>query len=494
MAKLRKDVAVIEQILEMRNRGEGFRSIARCLGVSRNTVKKALREEQGKNSGVVSLKNDPLTSESKKWIEALDWQKLKGEREKGATFKILHKENCPPEVGYHQFWYELKKHVPDTPAVTMRLIHKPAEKTFFDFADGIPIVDRKTGEIQTTQLLCGVLPFSSYTYGEFVFSQKQPIFMAAIERAWAFFGGVTPYVTVDNLKSGVTRAHLYDPVVNPVFVEFSNHWGFAVLPARPYRPRDKAANECGIGVIQRNFYQEVRNRNFYSLAELNQCFREYLEKLNQEIMKDHGVSRADRFELERPALKPLAKTSYEPCEWKTSKVHADCHIQLENRFYSVPFIYIGRNVGVRITARLVEVFNDERVIIAAHARLTGRERASTQDGHYPEKKVGLTRFEVKYAKSQADRIGPHTRSVIDQLLDQDYPLKYLRRVQGILRLVQSGMVRVESLEYACKQGKVFQKLTYEYIKSTATFYQINGNRPVNVAPLREAAEVHLHQQ
>jgi transposase len=105
---------------------------------------------------------------------------------------------------------------------------------------------------------------------------------------FAYFGGITPYVVVDNLKSGVYRADLYDPDVNPTYCDFANHMGFAVLPARPYKARDKGSGESHIGVVQRGFFQEVRNRVFYSLQELNKALRDYLHRLNHEVMKDYG--------------------------------------------------------------------------------------------------------------------------------------------------------------------------------------------------------------
>lgn len=488
MSTSRKGIAVIEQVLAMKSQNHGPRAISKCLGISRNTVRKILREhlETLELGGAVVPKKGH-------WSEPLNWEQIHKEYSQGITLKVLHAELSPPEINYFQFWAEYRKRRPKTPVVTMRLNHKPGEKAFFDFGDGINFVDAKTGAITSTEFLCGVLPFSSYTYGEFVLNQKQITLMGAIERAWHFFGGVTPYVTVDNLKAGVSRAHIYDPVVNPGFVDFANHCGFAVLPARPYRPRDKASNESGIGVIQRSFFQEVRNRTFYSLSELNECFRKFLDPFNRGHMKEHDSSRWERFVNEKHLLKSIPVHAYVLSEWKEAKVHADCHIQVDQRFYSVPYVYVGRSVRVRISEKLIEVFDEDRTSISTHARLSGKERVSTQDGHYPEAKVGLTRFEVKHAKSQADKIGVQTRALIDELLDQEYPLKYLRRVQGILRLAQSGLVSPAALEYACKQGRIFKKTHYEYIKSTATFYQVHGNRPVNAAPKREPAEIHLHQ-
>jgi transposase len=123
------------------------------------------------------------------------------------------------------------------------------------------------------------------------------------QRMFAYFGGVTPYLVVDNLKSGVHKADLYDPDVNPTYCDFANHMGFAVLPARPYKAKDKGSGESNIGIVQRGFFQEVRNRVFYSLAELNETWRHYLERLNHQVMKDYGVSRPQRFGEEKKQLK-----------------------------------------------------------------------------------------------------------------------------------------------------------------------------------------------
>ena len=148
-----------------------------------------------------------------------------------------------PGVSYVNFWRAFRDQVPHQASpleVTIRLHHKPGEKTQIDFCDGIPITDPLTGKTTLTQLFCGVLAFSSYAFGEFVPDQKLSTFIGVQERMFAYFGGVTPYVVVDNLKSGVHRAHLYDPDVNPTYCDFSNHMGVAVLPARPRTPRDKA--------------------------------------------------------------------------------------------------------------------------------------------------------------------------------------------------------------------------------------------------------------
>ena len=484
MARPKVSRSMEAQVLHLfHNKGFKIRRIAKTLKLSRNTVRAILRERPAEIQMPIPI-----------WAKAVDWEKVKKDFHRGCTIKVLHKE-CTSEVTYKVFWNYFRGLVPAaTESVTVRLDHKPGEKTFFDFADGIDMVDRKTGEVTTTQLFSAVLPFSSLVAGEFVLDQKQPTLIRAVEDAFYEIGGVTPYVTVDNLKSAIQRAHLYDPNVNPTFVEFANHWGFAVLPARPKKPKDKAGVEAGIGVSQRQFFNEVRERVFYSLSELNQTYREYKKRLNSDAMKDHGdLSRNERFSHEKGFLKSFPQERYEMSTWKSVKVHPDCHVQIERRFYSVPYIHIGQNLRARIKSKLVEIFSEEAEPIAVHPRLSGNDRASTQDAHYPEQKVAVARFEVKSAVNLARKIGPLTLVLVESLVAGSHPLKHLRRIQGFLRLCQSGAVKKESLEYAADQAMKFNKKTYHYVKQAALFYENGGTKPRLVAPQRTASDLYLHQ-
>jgi transposase len=474
-----------EQVLHLfHKKGFKIRQIVKALKISRNTVRTILREQST---------TEAVKAQVPDWAKAIDWEKIKHEYHRGVTIKILQKE-LAPEITYKIFWRYFRTLIPAAAeSVTIRLEHKPGEKTFFDFADGIDIVDRKTRERTKTELFSAVLPFSSLIAGEFVVDQKQPTLIRAIENAFYEIGGITPNITVDNLRSAIRRSHLYDPNVNPTFVEFANHWGFAVLPARPYHPKDKAAVEAGIGVTQRQFFNEVRDRTFYSLSELNQAYREYKKRLNAEPMKDHGdLSRNDRFSHEKQYLKDFPRERYELTTWKTVKVHPDCHVQAERRFYSVPYQYIGQTLRLRLRSKLVEIFSEDAEPIAVHPRLFGNDRASTLDMHYPEEKVAVARFEVRSAVNMAKKIGPQTAALVESLVGGNYPLKYLRRIQGILRLNQSGIVSKESLEYASDQATRFNKKTFHYVKQAALFFENGGTKPRLVTPQRTASDLYLH--
>lgn len=484
MATTRETVPMQNQILELHRQGRSERAIAKIVGKNRRTVARVIERGEAILPHV----------ETPEWTKSVDWEKVRLEASRGVQMNILAAEFAGEKISYVQFWRQFHKKYPELPTVTMRLDHKPGEKSFFDYAEGIDIVDPATGEARSTSLFCGVMAMSSYTYGEFTWTMKREELTRSMENAFRYFSGVTPYVTVDNQKAAVNQAHWYDPDVNPTFVDFANHWGFAVIPARPFRPRDKGANESGIGVIQKQFYQEVRDRTFYSLDELNFAFRKYLERLNGAVMKDWGVSRRDRFEGERLLLRPCPANNWEQSEWRRAKVHADCHVQVLKKFYSVPFKFVGREVRVRVTSKMIEVFDHDLNPLSCHARLLGRETHSTDPSHYPEEKVALTQFSVQLALRESEKIGPETLKLVTELLSGAFPLKYLRRVQGILRLHQSARVSRAGLEHAAKMGLTFGKLQFGYIQATAEYFDRSGNRPsvVRSAPRRDADDIYLH--
>ena len=482
-----------EQIKHLLENGHSIRKVAQALGVSRQTVRKFGREraeakppEEGAEDVVVA---DSLPGAV--WAQAIDWQAVRAAVSGGATIKQVHAE-WAPEVSYTRFRRMLHLRAAPAKQVAIRIVHEPGRAAQVDYCDGVMIVDRVTGEVSKTQFFCGVLPFSGYTFGEFAMSQKLPSFIESHERMWSYFGGVSQYVVVDNLKSGVKRAHRYDPDVNPTYCDFANHCGFAVLPARPYKPRDKACVEATIGAIQRGFFQEVRTRTFYSLSELNAAFREYLKRFNAVVMKDYGQSREERFLAEQKQLSPVPSLRFEIAEWCSCKVHPDCHIQVEKNFYSVPFLAVGSTVRVRKTQRLVEIFTLGHEPLAAHSRVRGTGKFSTDERHYPDEKLSIARFDIHVAQRESQRIGPSTHEVVHRLVRDKHPLRYLRRVQGILRLAKSPTLTNDAMEYACGMALKFGNLRLEYIRSCAEHYRQNGQRPVLVAPPRELGEVFLH--
>lgn len=480
-----KSQAMIKQIKELHSSGHGIRKIAQALGVARNTVKRHLKNE-------MSPENRSIKGESKKktWASSFDWETVLGEARAGVTVLQLHKEYEPP-VSYKQFCRLIHERRREKPKPACRIQHTPGEKTFIDFTDGIPITCPRTGKRSKTHLFIAVLPFSSKTFGVFVEDQSLPNFIRCHEKMWAYFGGVTPYVVIDNLKAGVKKAHIYDPDKNPTYCDYGNQTGFAVLPARPYTPRDKASVETGAGVVQKGFYQQVRNETFYSISQLNERWFVYLNVLNDTEMKDYGVSRNDRFANEKELLLPLRQGSYEIASWKTPKVHPDCCVQIDKSFYSVPFSYCGQRVRAKVTDKLIAIYSEETEHIVTHSRATRIGTVCIRDDHLPPWSLQSSRIEVKRCQELARAIGPRTEALFEQWFSSTRPLTYLRRAQGVCRLQREGLT-VEAIEYGSSQALTFERHRLAYIRDCARAFSARPKLCPSSLPTREDSTIHLH--
>ncbi len=477
-----KSRCVIDQIQKLKSGGHSIKKIAEILRVSKNTVRRYLRSEA---SQTVPIANDNPPD----WMRSIDWQGICTKRKQGYTVKQLFSD-YEPEISYNRFCTLLREALGKTTEIALRLQHVPGERVQVDFCDGILLTNPKTGKQTKTHLFVGVLPFSSYCFGVFVENQKLPTFIRAHEAMWAYFGGVAPYVVIDNLKAGVKKAHRYDPEINPTYCDYANHTGFAVLPARPYTPRDKAAVEANIGVIQRSYFQTVREKRFYSLRELNDHFRPFLKDLNEKIMPDYGVSRRQRFEVEKEKLKQRVSSPYELCEWREAKVHPDCCIQIGKAFYSVPYQHRHQIVRVKVTDHVIEVFNKDVQPIACHQRSYTVGDVVRCDAHFPDRLMQMQSFDIKKSIEKAKSIGPNTELLVDDMLSGSHPLRHLRRTQGMFRLLEVG-ISSESLEYACGQAITFRKYQLSFIKSCAQHYQLTGGRLQTCRPQRDPNSTYL---
>jgi len=250
----------------------------------------------------------------------------------------------------------------------MRQEHRYGEKAFIDYSDGLSIVDPLSGELTLTQLFLAVWGASNYTYAEATLSQTLPEWIGSHRRALEYFRCVPRVLVPDNLKSAVSKACKYEPELNPTYADMAEHYGCAVVPARPRKPRDKAKVEAGVLIAQRWILAVLRKRTFYSLAELNTAIRECLERLNTRPMRRLKKSRRELFEsMERPGALPLPAHPYEYAEWLKARVGFNYHVELEEHSYSVPFQLLHEKLDIRLTATTIEAFRKgERV--AAHAR------------------------------------------------------------------------------------------------------------------------------
>ena len=194
----------------------------------------------------------------------------------------------------------------------MRQVHRAGEKTFIDFSGKRPtLVDRRTGELRPVELFVAVLGASSFTYVEATETQQLPDWVNVHIRMVEYFGGATALWVPDQLKSAVTRPCRYEPAVNRTYEDLAAHYGAVVVPARPRKPRDKAAAEGSVLLAQRWILARLRDQTFFELGALNAALSVLLDQLNDRPMQKLGVSRRALYEqVDRPALRSLPTTRY----------------------------------------------------------------------------------------------------------------------------------------------------------------------------------------
>jgi len=194
---------------------------------------------------------------------------------------------------------------------TLRQVHSAGERLFVDFAERtVPVVEGASGAERQAEIFVAVLGASSFTYACATRSQTLPDWIGAHVRAFGYFGGVARLVVSDNLKAGITRACFHEPVVNRTYGTIAAHYGTAIVPARPYKPRDKAKVEVGVQVVQRWILARLRHQRFFPLAELSAAIAGLVDQLNDRTMRGLGTTRRALFEqFDRPALLPLPPTA-----------------------------------------------------------------------------------------------------------------------------------------------------------------------------------------
>jgi transposase len=254
-----------------------------------------------------------------------DWQHIHVElRRRGVTLALLWQEyraDEPDGYGYSRFC-ELYGEWRGGITATMRQTHAAGEKLFVDFAgDTMPVLDAITGEARAAKIFVAVLGASNYTYAQARFSEALPEWICAHVNTFAFLGGVPKAIVCDNLKAGVTAASRYEPAVNRTYQDLAAHYGTAIMPTRPRKPRDKAKVEGAVLIVERWILARLRNQRFFSLVELNAAIRALVEELNTRLMRKLGASRREFFEsIDRPALLPLPAEPYQYAEWRHARV------------------------------------------------------------------------------------------------------------------------------------------------------------------------------
>ncbi|CUB06686.1 hypothetical protein Ga0061065_1219 [Marinomonas fungiae] len=265
------------------------------------------------------------------------------------------------------------------------------------------------------------------------------------------------------MRSAVSKANRYEPRLNDSYQKLANHYQTAVMPARPYKPKDKAKAENAVLLVERWIMMRLRHDTFYTFKELNLAIRQLMNELNQREMKQYSASRQTLFEkLDQPELKPLPKQRYLYTESKQAKVGPDYHIEYRRHYYSVPHQLVGRHVELEASSRIVQIYHQGN-LVAQHPRSQKERGSSTLSEHMPSNHQHQ-KWSPERLLKWGENIGPATREVIHKMLiTKPHPEQSYRACLGLLSLSKThGEAR---LEQASKDALVLAKPNYTFISN-----------------------------
>ena len=319
---------------------------------------------------------------------------------------------------YTQFCERFARFAAHTKA-TMHLDHEPARACFVDWAgDTLTVTDKITGREHKAYFFVACLPYSGYVYTAVYPDTKQRSWLDGHMNAFEYFGGVPGVLVPDNCKTAVNKTNIYLTEINQTYYEFAEHYESAVVPARSGKPRDKAAVETGVGVVERWVMAPLRNERFFSFDELAEAITPLLDAVNDRAFQQREGSRTKVFyEKERNLLKDLPQTRFEVSEWKVVKINHNYHARIDKQNYSVDYRHIGCRLDARITDSQVRIYKDGTEV-ACHKRLYGQMgQYSTDKAHMPPNhRYHLSSYSPERFERWAASIGPETQALIKRVL------------------------------------------------------------------------------
>jgi len=484
MARRQVTMNEIVEMIYQWHQGAGFKAIRRSLGFDRKTIRKYvhLAQAAGVQRGspfpqecelVKRLKEvqapaflretpgQALIVPHREWIEEL---LRKEEAKKAITAKQiwrLFRERTELPIGYCTMKRYLRTQFQmGAPPMTVRLEVEPGSQAQVDFGSAGMMLDPSTGKPHRAWAFIMTLSYSRHRFVRFVFRQDGPTWIDCHIRAFEYFQGVPATVVLDNLKSGVIKPDIYDPVINRAYGELERHYGFVADPAKVGLARHKGKVERNVPVVRQ---QLLAGRSFKDMDEANERALKWCrEEIGREI---HGTTQRRPFEVfqkeEATCLKPLPQEAFERPRWKKCTVHPDHHIVFDRSYYSLPTRFIGQEVWARGGWNLVRIFLDKE-LIKTHERAVYPGTWRTDLSDYPPEKLAYLMPAPTHCRSKAAQIGPQTEALMGEILG-DQAMRNLRKAQAILRLAEK--YGPAPMEAAAKRALSFGNFQYRSLKT-----------------------------
>ena len=470
-------------VLKRHHRGESQRRIAVATGRGRKTIRAYIREakklgwskevppddelasrvaqrrQPGPSSSEASASEKALRAHHdriQQWVEGPE-----GERGLKLTkvHELLTREGV--DVSYSSVYrYAVEQFGLARSRLTLRRAEvSPGELAEVDFGQLGKIYDPESDRKRLVWALLVTLGFSRHQYVHVNFSQKLDVVIDGLEEAWEFFGGVPERVVVDNMKTAVVKADRYEPSFQRTMEQYAELRGFVIDPAVVRQPKGKPIVERGVPYVRESFF---RGEQWLDLAHVQREARRWcLEVAGRRI---HGTTQKRPLvvfeEVELACLRPVNGPRFDTPQWAEPSVHDDHHVKFLKALYSVPTVYVGKQVTVRGDKALVRIYYKGE-LIKTHPRKPAGGRA-TDYTDYPPDLEAYARRDPERMVRQAKKLGNNIGRFMSLLLSGVFPWAKLRQAQKLMRLADKyGHARVET---ACQRALGFDLINVQRVE------------------------------
>jgi transposase len=483
MANQLLDMSKVRKVLQLHDKGSSKLFISKYLSISRNTVKKYIALYQ-----LLDMTMDDISNRSDSELEEIFSSSSPTEltpklKSVYAFFPHMERQLKKTGVTKHLMWEEYFKKHPDGLKSSqfnehynrwskkvnpvMHMIHKSGDKMYIDYAGKkLHIVDKESNEMTEVEFFVAILGASQYTYAEATPSQKNEDFIVSTENAMHYFNGVPAAIVPDNLKSAVKRSNRYEPTINETFLDFAEHYGTTILPARAYKPRDKSLVEGVIKILYQRIYTVLSKNTYYSIDELNEDIWRELDLHNAKKLTGRPYSRLQMFkEDEQLKLSSLPVERFEVKQVSQGTVMQNGHVYLsaDMHYYSVPYQFIRKKVKILYTSRNVEIFHKYNRI-AFHKRNPKPYNYTTIKQHLASTHQFISEWTPQRFINWGESIDESVKLFITHLLEiRQHPEQAYKSCMGVLSF--SKKVGNERLINACKRALDYKIYNYKIIKN-----------------------------
>jgi len=430
--------------------GQSKRAISKILGVSRNTVKKALTMDEVPKYKRAP-KDDKLLSRFEDFILKMMEQNLIGTR----IYKELQKQGYGGSITTVYRFIKANKTKAESRKTTTRFETAPGEQAQFDWSPYKVEIDGE--EIQVYCFLL-ILGFSRKKYMTFSKTQTLESVLEALEEGIRTFGGVPKQIVVDNAKQ-LVLSHPKDDVAtyHPKFLELGGTYQFQPYACQTYWPRTKGKVERPFYYIEQHF---IKGNKFKSFEEFINKSHLFLEEWEKEPNKTTLIPPSIRFEEEQAALMPLPSATYSIHLKETRKVSWDCLISYRGVKYSIPHLFAGQDVWIRPShGNILEVYDQNSKMICQHTLSYQRGKTVIIEQHYEGVKGSIPKSLPKLREHFIHTFSNGERYV--ELLNREVKANHIHRYQKILELLHH--YDLEAIEQAIEQSILFNRIELDFI-------------------------------